>query len=410
MPNTIVDVTDLVSWQGRLTGVPRVMNELAQRLDSRDDVLFVTWDSALNSYLKTHIDKMTIDKPKERVRIAPAVANGRSRRILYRALKKLLRILKIRNYGQIGAAKHRINPETGDKLFVLSDWHGGVSGFTDYLINRHNAGVYIVVMSYDMLPIVKPEYSGHATEMLTDFSKKIYPISKIIFTISENTKKDIQKWLKFNKLSSPTIKSFRLGDDFSLSEPTIPVDQTFIDSGLTGKDYLLVVGTIEARKNHALLYCVYKLARSRQIELPKLVIVGRKGWLADNIYEMIHLDLEIKDQFIVLEATSDENLSWLYRNAIFTIYPSFYEGWGLPIAESIAHGTPCICSNTSSMPEVAGDLVGYFNPYSTDECLQKIQELLNPVNLEKAVDSIKKYKYTSWDDTYRYIMKALDEI
>ena len=66
---------------------------------------------------------------------------------------------------------------------------------------------------------------------------------------------------------------------------------------------------------------------------------------------------------------SDEELAWMYKNCAFSIYPSFYEGWGLPIAESAFYGAPCLASSTSSMPEVAGSAVDYFNPASTDSCM-----------------------------------------
>jgi glycosyltransferase involved in cell wall biosynthesis len=121
-------------------------------------------------------------------------------------------------------------------------------------------------------------------------------------------------------------------------------------------------------------------------------------------------DPETKDKFVILEQASDEELSWLYENCQFSVYPSFYEGWGLPIAESIAHGTPCICSNTSSMPEIAGDLLTYFSPASTDECLQAITGLLKPGALDKAKDRLKDYKPVAWNDTFNSVNARLETL
>jgi glycosyltransferase involved in cell wall biosynthesis len=172
----------------------------------------------------------------------------------------------------------------------------------------------------------------------------------------------------------------------------------------------LCVGTVEAKKNHALLYYTYKLAQIRGIDLPKIVIVGRKGWNTENIVDIMSRDPEVKDKFVITESIDDEELSWLFDNCMCTILPSFHEGWGIPIAESVARGIPCICSNTSSMVEIAEEYVTHFSPASSDECLAAIQDILEPGVLEKRKRDIKKYRPTSWDDTYRQVDTYIKEI
>ncbi|RZL17736.1 MAG: glycosyltransferase, partial [Pedobacter sp.] len=85
-----------------------------------------------------------------------------------------------------------------------------------------------------------------------------------------------------------------------------------------------------------------------------------------------------------------------------------YEGWGLPIAESIAHGTPCIASDSSSMPEIAGNIISYFTPTSTDECLNAIIYLSNDQHREKARKALMKYKPTTWDQTVNQIRDSIE--
>jgi hypothetical protein len=293
---------------------------------------------------------------------------------------------------------------SGDTLFVMADWHGSDTQFVEYLVSIQKAGVQIVQMCYDLLPLVTPQYSGHATETLTNYAKKIYPISSKIITISEHTKRDVKAWLSERKLTVPPIDVIRLGDDFHMTKPVAPSEVDRI-----GK-FILCVGTIESRKNHTLLYYTYRLAAERGIELPPLVIVGRRGWKTDDLYEILTHDLQVKDKFVILESASDENLSWLYGNCLFTIYPSFYEGWGLPISESVNYGTPCLCSNTSSMPEVAGDLVTYFSPFSTDECLKAVLDMLKPGAIEASKERLKTYRPTLWDDTFESVKKGLGRI
>jgi len=136
------------------------------------------------------------------------------------------------------------------------------------------------------------------------------------------------------------------------------------------------------------------------------VIVGRPGWLAHDIYTIIANDPETKDKFIFLKNVTDNELAWLYKNCAFTIYPSFYEGWGLPVAESIGYGVPCLCSNTSSIPEIAGDIVDYFSPSSPEECLEAMVRLLKPAELAKAKKRVVRYVPTSWDTTADAVKQA----
>lgn len=410
----VIDITQLIHWQGKLTGIPRVMNEITLRYKDENNTKFVVWEPASSKYVEVEIAKSLSDRGKKLHYAGSKNTNGWFSFFIFRALRKIKKLkapIPERLISFFG--KHSNNlPEfefsNSDKLFVL--W-GEIndSNFINNLKRLNERGVGIIQVSYDMLPLVTPQYSGHSTKSMTVYNTAVFPIADLILSISDHTKKDIIEWLQAHDLHVPSVEFFRLGDDFQASSPKKPQDAAFKSSKLKGSDFLLTVGTIEARKNHTLLYYVYKLAEQKGIELSKIVIVGRKGWLSDGIYEFMTKDPLVKDKFVVLESASDEELAWLYKKALFSVYPSFYEGWGLPIAESIAHGTPCICSDTSSMPEVAGDLVDYFNPLSAEELLQKMQEYLNPVKLKKQRQKITKYKPTSWDTTFKQVKQIIEE-
>lgn len=412
MGRLFIDISELANWQGKLTGVPRVMNELSRRFAKNDNCQFVSWAAASGHYIPIDFNTVGADS-------TPPVQTITSSKGLIGATKKLRARSKLVDKALIIPTKvarkalrpnppeevsQQMSPQKGDTLFILADWHSD-QGFVDYVTQLKESGVHLVQISYDLLPIVTPQYSGHATDNLTRYTKAIYPICDLIFAISQHTKKDITAWLKKNKLHVPPIEVMRLGDDFELAKPTKPTDKNFV--GESTKDFILCVGTIEARKNHTLLYYVYKLARQKDIDLPKLVIVGRRGWKTDDVFEIMSTDPETKDQFVFLQNTSDEELAWLYKHAQFSIYPSFYEGWGLPIAESIAYGVPSIASNTSSMPEIAGDLINYFSPLSTEECLNAIVAMLKPGAVKEAQQKIKAYRPTSWDSTFDFVKKHI---
>jgi len=140
------------------------------------------------------------------------------------------------------------------------------------------------------------------------------------------------------------------------------------------KEFVLFVSTIEARKNQLLVYQGVKRAEEKGLELPTIVLVGKHGWHSNDIASIFHRDKSLKGKIIWLEDADDRALRWLYKNCLFTIYPSVYEGWGLPVAESIAYGKFALASDASSIPEIAGESIEYFSPYSADEFITKVNK------------------------------------
>lgn len=297
----------------------------------------------------------------------------------------------------------------GDVLFIpWGEWWD--PNFIQKLKDWNKAGTHLVPLIHDIGPMVVPQFSGHSTESLTDYTRNIVPISAMTLAVSQNTKKDLTTWLKEQKLPVPRIEVFRLGEDFEFSAATKPVDPLFTNSGLKGHDYIMCMGTVELKKNHMLLYYAYKLAKQRGLKLPRLLIVGRRGWKTETFLELIAEDPETNKDMLALHDISDEELAWLYGHCMFTVLPSVYEGWGIPIAESLAWGVPCACSNTSSMTEIGEGIVEHFSPYSTEECLAAIERWLDPKALRAAVERTKQYKQTSWDDSYKQVKNYLEQL
>lgn len=115
--------------------------------------------------------------------------------------------------------------------------------------------------------------------------------------------------------------------------------------------YLLYVSTLEPRKN---LLTLLEALRHTQLSDTKLVVVGKKGWLYDSILRRVQT-LGLERQIIFTGFIPDEDLRALYSAALALVYPSLYEGFGLPVLEAMACGTPVLCSNSSSLPEAAGE-------------------------------------------------------
>jgi glycosyltransferase involved in cell wall biosynthesis len=438
-----VDVTQLVHLRGNMTGIPRVMNELAIRFRQNDpSAAFVVWVKELQAMCEIDLDKTLArrgegieflrkgEKVKKRgsVGLIPSsaalpasISKGTLKRAAIKIFKKVIsqtaRIdnrLAIRletRVRHLRMSKYkRAQFHGGDTLFIpWGEWWD--SNFTECLIRHHNNdSLRLVQIIHDVGPTAQPQFFEEVAVSPEAYNSRILPIADLVLANSKNTKVELTSWLQRNKLHVPRIRVFRLGDDIAISEPKKPTDDTFKRSGLKGGDFLLMVGTIEVKKNHMLLYYVYKLARVRGITLPKLVIAGRRGWMSDAAFTLMTKDADVKDSFVFQLDKPDEVLAWLYGNCLFTILPSLYEGWGIPIAESVARGVPCLASNFGSMNEVAEGFVTRFCPVSTDECLAAIQKMLNPDTLEKARVHVSNYRQFSWDDSFKQVVSYLKEM
>lgn len=428
MARIFIDDTQLVHWQGKLAGIPRVMYELSRRFDTQasHDVTHITWvkearDFAVYDFATTMAEGHIAyalprgDAPAEQ----PTRHVGGSRGSLRATAKKIYLRLRLDRTAVGRRLKARVReveaagyvypePKAGDAIVITwGEWWD--DNFLARLERAIADGVHVVPVIHDVLPFTRaPHLSGHSTDSLEAYCRRIVPHAALVLCVSQSTRDDLRDWLDQQGLPIPTFGVFRLGEDFTSPAPQRPEADAFVRSGLTGGDYMLTVGTVEARKNHALLYYVHKLARQRGLKLPPSVIVGRRGWKTEQVYDFITEDPEVREQFVFLHDAGDAELSWLYENALFTVIPSMYEGWGMPIAESVAKGVPCACANTTSMVEIAEGFVQHFSPFSTDECLEQMLFLLDEKNRAAAVARLAGYTPKRWDTSAADVLSMIE--
>lgn len=145
--------------------------------------------------------------------------------------------------------------------------------------------------------------------------------------------------------------------------------------GLPGGDFLLTVGTLQPRKNHARLVEAYARALDAAASEVPLVIAGARGWAYGAVHDAIGR-LKLAGHVIFPGFVDDADLPALYRTALAVAYPSLYEGFGLPVAEAMACGTPVVTSNVSSLPEAAGDAALLVDPLDTGALADALARLL----------------------------------
>ena len=181
------------------------------------------------------------------------------------------------------------------------------------------------------------------------------------------------------------------------------------------REYLLAVGSLQPRKNLIrLIQAFVQLRKKFPDQKPQLVIAGRKLWLYKDILASI-AQQELSDDVIVTDYVTDEELRCLYKSAVALVYPSIFEGFGLPPLEAMACGTPVIASNTSSLPEVVGEAGILVDPYDIDSICDAMARILREVDLRSrlSLEGLRRAPAFSWQnaasrtlEVYRQVYSA----
>jgi glycosyltransferase involved in cell wall biosynthesis len=229
-----------------------------------------------------------------------------------------------------------------------------------------------------------------------------------IIAISEQSRRDYQRFFhvpaeRITVISAAPDERFRPG---IAREERERVKRKY---GIVD-DYILTVGTTEPRKNVMRLVAAFAQL-VRQGYRQKLVIAGQRGWLSDPLYEYVERE-RLGDRLVFTGYVADEDLPPLYAGAAVFVYPSLYEGYGLPVVEAMACGTPTITSNCSSLPEVTGDAALLINPEDESDIAEALKRLLDDERLrrELAARAVTQSKKFSWERSARDLLKVYQKV
>lgn len=309
----------------------------------------------------------------------------------------------------------------GDQLVLLDNaWlPKGLEPWLQYA--RTKLGLDVCVLLHDLIPVVTPQYTKSDTCFLfRDWLVRSTKFVTCYLVNSENTGRDLRAFLNEQAATQP-VKVIPLAqaplNDMDPEDTPESAYTVFSNSSgmpdhiraLTKTPYVLVVGTMEVRKNLWQLATVWdRLRKQPGRGLPKLVFAGSRGWLNDDFDRLMEATGQLGGWAEIVEAPDDDVLAYLYRNCLFTVTASFYEGWGLPIGESLGYGKTAVVSETSSMPEVGGDMVEYCDPHSLDSitaaCLQLIDDPEHRIMLEKRIATA---SLRSWDLVAQEMLEAV---
>ena len=367
-PTIFFDITDLLLYlldHPTLSGIQRVQCEIVRNLlepPQLEPVHFTIFKDGALAELEASSLLDVIDR-------------GRSVAAVGSDLQRQVRLLS-----------ERARPRTaqpGD-LFLTTGAFWAANGLSRFMQELKNSRVVIGMYVHDMIPIAHPEYChGPTAKAFVKTVTEALNFADFILTSSEYNKTSIVRHRTARRLRSIPIDVVPLAHE--LSKSTSPASE-ISDSvaGLVGTEFVLCVGTIEVRKNPNYLFNIWRLmVQSGRQNVPTLVFAGRNGWLVKDFIDQLEGCNNLRGRIVLLHNLSDAELDVLYRNCLLTMFPSFVEGWGLPVGESLAYGKVCIASVAGGIPEVGGTFVDYVDPYNTRSGLEQLLRYLDDPGLRQ---------------------------
>lgn len=282
-----------------------------------------------------------------------------------------------------------------------------VSLFFNYIIPPNVKGKRAVVI-HDMVLRDIPETMSLKNKIIMRvFMKRSLKRADIIITDSEFSRSRIENYYGFVKDKITVIPCGTDREIFhSISEPR-QISDVKNKYKIAG-DYFLYLGTVEPRKNITALIKAYQKVTESYSDAPVLVIAGGSGWKNREIYEAAS-DQTLKDKILFTGYVDENEIPPLLNGALAFCFPSYYEGFGLPVLEAMACGTPVIASKAASIPEVIGDCGILIDPYSEEEIGEAMLRLWRDPDLREMLSQkgLARSELFSWQKCAKKIYTLL---
>ena len=304
----------------------------------------------------------------------------------------------------------------GDHFLVLgSPW--AVPGFPDHIEQlKTRFGVVVSLLLYDLIPVRNPEWcTRHAVALFDNWLGATLPLCDRLMAISRHTARDVEAYAREEGIAlAGPVAVVPVGTGFTDVAPHRSNAPAAKPLGLPRPgSYVLFVSTLEGRKNHALLFRVWRrlmedvrTGRRPAASVPDLVFAGRVGWLVSDLMTQLDNTGWLAGRVRLIRDPTDDELRALYAGCLFTVLPSLSEGWGLPLTESLAAGKPCLAACTTALPEAGGAICRYFDPDDTASAYDAVAALLDEPGAIAAWERDVRHSFrpTPWADTAHAVL------
>jgi glycosyltransferase involved in cell wall biosynthesis len=298
--------------------------------------------------------------------------------------------------------------QPGDIVVSLGAPWGIPRYMTHIGLAKRRYGIKFAILIHDLIPLENESFvePWHAVRF-RDWLAMALSNADVVFTVSKYSRSALVAAAALRQWSLPRVEVLKLG--VAMSRQPVAVEEPVIKFP---ERFVLFVSTIEIRKNHQLLVGVWRrlLQRHGAEAVPVLIFAGQVGWKVEGLLADLASSDYLDGKVELRRNLSDAELQQAYCSCLFTVFPSLSEGWGLPIAESLVHGKICVASNRTSIPEVGGDFVDYFDPANEDDAVAKIERvLLDPAYLTSREARIRaEYRFPTWAACAVSLVGALD--
>ncbi|WP_051328262.1 glycosyltransferase [Desulfatirhabdium butyrativorans] len=282
---------------------------------------------------------------------------------------------------------HAVSDQDRETVFKKGDILLGLDLAGGYVVNANRQGLFdkirqqgakIAFVVYDIIPVTFPQfYKPEDSKGHEDWVHVVAKKADAAICISATVAGELKQWLSERYAVLPAIHHFHLGADLEATVPTrgIPADGVALLDNMGRTPCFLMVGTVEPRKGHLQVIDAFEILWSKGLD-NRLVIVGKDGWMNEDITTRIHSHPALDQQLFWLENASDEFLGKLYEKASCLIAASYAEGFGLPLIEAAQRKIPIIARDIPVFREVAGDHAFYFNGQEAKDLADAVQEWL----------------------------------
>jgi len=347
-------------------------------VNMRQKQLFVDISTLVHTDLKTGIERSVksilwelLTNPPEGYRVEPVYAS-------FQHGYRYARSFTAKFLGcHLPLADAPIDYGAGD-YFLGLDWIARLASFHQVFYQKlRNDGVKVKFIIYDLLPLVLPKFFiEYVCLEMAEWIKVVLKSDGCI-CISQSVADSVKQWAHNNDIalrSTFQVDSFHLGADIENSSPTVGMsdDLPTIIAGITRCPSFLMVGTLEPRKGHTFTLDAFEMLWERGMDI-NLVIVGKRGWMMDQLCERLDNHQEKGRHLYWLEGISDEYLSKLYQSATCLIAASEGEGFGLPLIEAAQKNLPIVARDIAVFREVAGEYAYYFPGKEPNDLVEAIE-------------------------------------
>lgn len=288
----------------------------------------------------------------------------------------------------------------GSLLFQLDQKHINIA-----FLRRWN--ISVVYMLHDIIPLQYPEYCPKKVIIEHRyFATNTLLAASGILTNSQSSLDELRDYLSCREITDlpPMIPALLApGASTALSPKARPLPTP----------YFVVISTIEGRKNHLLLLQVWRdLVKKNPENAPKLVIIGRRGWKCNAVFHLLDNCEMLREHVIELSSCSDHDLVTYLFYAQALLFPSFSEGYGLPLVESLSYKTPAIVSDLKVFREIAGDIPEYVDPLDGKRWIELILEYTKPQSVMRLaqIERMCFFKIPSWNDHFATVDGFIENI